>query len=372
MNFRHVAATALGLSLIAGAGQAQMMGAGSDTTPSGTYGPYLRAEGGWNHMNNLNAEGPNSALAGSTKEDEGYIAGGAIGYGFGMFRAEVNIDYRGNSIDSVHISNGPLAGVGGSAAGTVQGTSMMANGLMDLPYSWMGLKPYIGAGAGAVYLKLNSMSQAGTTLVDNGTAVFALQGMAGVRYDLTPQWGLGLEYRFLNGFHPEFQVRGGGNFNTNDYRNHSILLSVTYKFGAPPAPMRASTTAAAAQAPGPQPAPAPAPVAGARQLFLVYFDFDKATITAAGQQVLDAAADAINHDRAVRIELTGYTDTVGTKQYNLNLSRKRAEAVRDYLSRKGIPQNRMDVAWKGEEDLRVPTPNGVREPQNRRVEIVMP
>ena len=372
MRFRHVAAATLGLSAIAGASQAQMVSPGA-YDPTGTYGPYLRAEGGWNGMEHLSPAGP--GLTGSTKEEDGYIGGGALGYGFGMFRAEINIDRRDNSIDSVHISNGPLAGVGGRAAGSVQGTSVMANGLVDLPYHWMGLQPYVGVGVGAVYVKLDSMSQAGTTLADNGDALFAVQGIAGVRYNLTPHWGVGVEYRFLNGFHPEFQARGGGNFNTNDYRNQSVLLSVSYAFGAPPAPpppSSSSVSAAQAAPPPPPPAPAPAPVAGARQLFLVYFDFDKATISAAGRQVLDAAAEAVKRDQAIRIEVTGYTDTMGTQQFNLNLSRKRAEAVRDYLSRKGIPQDRMDVAWKGKEDLRVPTPNGVREPQNRRVEIVMP
>jgi outer membrane protein OmpA-like peptidoglycan-associated protein len=248
----------------------------------------------------------------------------------------------------------------------------MLNGLLDLPYNFFGLKPYIGAGVGAVNEKLKSVSVAGTTLVDDSDNLFAMQAMVGVRYKLTDNWGLGLEYRFLNGFHPSFKDRTGNSFTTNDYRNSSLLLSISYSFGAPPPPPPAATSSAAAYTPPPAPAPQPAPVAGARQLFLVFFDFDKSRITDAGRQVLDAAVDAIKRDQAVRIELTGYTDTVGTQAYNLNLSRKRADAVRDYLSKQGVPANRMDVAWKGKEDLRVPTPDGVREPQNRRVEIVMP
>jgi outer membrane protein OmpA-like peptidoglycan-associated protein len=192
-----------------------------------------------------------------------------------------------------------------------------------------------------------------------------------VRYNLTPQWGLGAEYRFLNGFHPgPFRAAvGGGSFNTSDYRNHSILLSVTYSFGAPPPPAPMMTPAAA---PAPTPAPAPAPSAGARQLFIVFFDFDKSTITEAGRKVLDAAAAAVKSNQSVRIDVTGYTDTVGTSQYNLGLSNRRADAVRDYLSRHGIGADHMNVVGKGKTDLRVQTPDGVREPQNRRVEIVIP
>jgi OmpA-OmpF porin, OOP family len=189
-----------------------------------------------------------------------------------------------------------------------------------------------------------------------------------VRYALTQNWGLGLEYRFLTAFQPSFKDRSGRQFTTSDYRTHSILLSVTYAFGAPPAPAPMVMPAAA-----PAPAPTPPPAAAApRQLFIVFFDFNKSTITAAGRQVLDAAADAIKRDMSVRILLTGYTDTVGTQQYNLGLSKRRAEAAHDYLVHAGVPSNRMNVYWKGKENLRVPTPDGVREPQNRRVEIILP
>ena len=104
----------------------------------------------------------------------------------------------------------------------------------------------------------------------------------------------------------------------------------------------------------------------------MFFDFDKSTITKAGQQVLDAASKAIQQDQAVQILVTGYTDTVGTMKYNMGLSERRADAVRDYLVKHGIPANRLNVGWKGKTDLRVPTPDGVREPQNRRIEILIP
>ena len=61
--------------------------------------------------------------------------------------------------------------------------------------------------------------------------------------------------------------------------------------------------------------------------------------------------------------LTGYTDLAGTQQYNLELSHKRAIAVRDQLVRDGVAASAIAVSWKGKEDPRVPTPDGVREPQ---------
>ncbi len=177
---------------------------------------------------------------------------------------------------------------------------------------------------------------------------------------------IGLEYRFLNGFNPSYKDRTGNKFSTNDYQNHSMLLTLTYSFGAPPPPPPPAPTPAAAEQPAATPAPA------VRQLFLVFFDFDRATITSAGQQVVEAAASAYKGGGKARMELTGYTDLAGTQQYNLELSHKRAIAVRDQLVRDGVPASAIAVSWKGKEDPRVPTPDGVREPQNWRVEIVMP
>ena len=70
--------------------------------------------------------------------------------------------------------------------------------------------------------------------------------------------------------------------------------------------------------------------------------------------------------------VAGYTDLAGTQAYNLRLSQRRADAVASYLAAQGVPKGAMDVKWFGKEHPRVPTPDGVREPQNRRVEIVMP
>jgi outer membrane protein OmpA-like peptidoglycan-associated protein len=366
MRSLRVAALALVLGLIGSAGQAQTM------TGNDTYGIYLRAEGGWNHLNDLSAHGSNGGLAASASTDEGYLLGGAVGMGFGMWRAEINLDWRDNSFGAVHVGfPGTIPKlVSGSGGGDIQATTDMINGYINLPYNWNGLKPYVGAGMGAAILKFNGFSSGGIPISGDASAILAMQAMAGVSYDLTPNWSLGFEYRFLNGFHPgPFRDKSGNTFNTNDYRNHSLLLSVTYSFGAPPQPAPAPMRTAA---PAPMAAPAAAPSTGARQLFIVFFDFDKSSITEAGRKVLDAAAVAVKRDQAVRIELTGYTDTMGTVPYNVKLSERRADAVRDYLSKAGIPANRMDVAWKGKTDLRVPTPDQVREPQNRRVEIIIP
>jgi len=368
MKIRHAAALAFGLSLIGAASQAQTMG--NSPAPGSIY---LRVEGGWNTMDNLSASGAGIGFPISASMSDGYIAGGALGYNVGPFlfggnfRVELGLDYRSNDISRVRAGGVALAG----STGSVDNLAGMVNGIVDLPIDLGGIKPYLGAGAGFASVSLSHVGAAGFLLSNDTDTVPAIQGIAGAKYDLTPNWAVGVEYRFLAGFNMRFHSPVlATDFSTSDYHSHSVLASITYTF-APPPPPPPPVQPAAAPMPAPPPPP-PAATVPPGQFFIVFFDFDKSVITDAGRQVLDAAADAYMKNHPVRIELTGYTDTVGTQQYNLGLSKRRAQAVADYLAKKGVPRKVMDVAWKGKEDLRVPTPDGVREPQNRRVEIVIP
>jgi outer membrane protein OmpA-like peptidoglycan-associated protein len=122
------------------------------------------------------------------------------------------------------------------------------------------------------------------------------------------------------------------------------------------------------------PPPPPPPVAAAPEparTFIVYFDFDKSTLTAAGRNVVDAAAALAKQNVPMHIQVNGYTDTSGTKKYNLALSKRRADTVRAALAGDGVTGDRVTVMGYGEENLRVQTPDGVKEPQNRRAEILI-
>ncbi len=66
------------------------------------------------------------------------------------------------------------------------------------------------------------------------------------------------------------------------------------------------------------------------------------------------------------VQVIGHTDTSGSAAYNQKLSVRRADAVAGALAQAGVPQNAMTVTGVGQNDLKVPTPDGVREPQNRR------
>jgi OOP family OmpA-OmpF porin len=111
----------------------------------------------------------------------------------------------------------------------------------------------------------------------------------------------------------------------------------------------------------------PAPVA-ARE-YRVYFDFDRANLTPEGQQIIDQVAQTIRSGGSARIELVGKADRAGTDQYNQRLSERRARAVQDALLRAGVPRDRLTARAVGEREPPVPTPDGVREPRNRVVEI---
>jgi hypothetical protein len=106
--------------------------------------------------------------------------------------------------------------------------------------------------------------------------------------------------------------------------------------------------------------------------FLIYFNTDQATLGAGAAQVIAAAAQQFQETGAAQIEVIGHTDTVGSAAYNLELSQRRAESVANELIALGVPATAVATVGRGEEDLLVPTADGVDEPRNRRVEIVVP
>jgi outer membrane protein OmpA-like peptidoglycan-associated protein len=189
-------------------------------------------------------------------------------------------------------------------------------------------------------------------------------GGGGVAYAFSPNWQGAVEYRYTDLGTKSFSNPAAGVTDSNEYNFSAVRLSITYRFAPPPPP-----PPMAAPMPAAAPAPAPPPMA---RTFLVFFDFDKYNLTADARRVIDAAAASYKATGSARIDVSGYTDLAGTQAYNLRLSQRRADAVAGYMEKQGVPKNVMDVKWFGKEHPRVPTPDGVREPQNRRVEIVMP
>jgi outer membrane protein OmpA-like peptidoglycan-associated protein len=86
---------------------------------------------------------------------------------------------------------------------------------------------------------------------------------------------------------------------------------------------------------------------------------------------VDQAAQSAKSGNVTQLNVTGYTDTVGSDAYNMRLSRRRAESVSAELEAQGVPSGEIAIYAKGKHDLLVPTADGVREPQNRRVQIIL-
>lgn len=103
--------------------------------------------------------------------------------------------------------------------------------------------------------------------------------------------------------------------------------------------------------------------------FLVFFGFDISAIDRDGSDIVAEVADAFRSSGAARVTLTGHTDRAGASDYNKRLSRRRVEAVRDALVAKGVPAAAITVGPDGEGQPLIDTADGVREAQNRRVEI---
>jgi OmpA-OmpF porin, OOP family len=119
-------------------------------------------------------------------------------------------------------------------------------------------------------------------------------------------------------------------------------------------------------------AAAPAPVkAPEEHHYSVYFDFNRANLSAEARKVVDEVATAAKTDNTVHVRIVGKADLVGTDPYNMALSHRRADTVRATLIADGIAASRINESWVGFHEPPVPTAPGVREPRNRVVEVTL-
>ena len=289
----------------------------------------------------------------------------SLGYGFGNgLRAEIDGSYRGYESDSAK-----LGGLSASSSGRSHAYGVFANILYDVDLRLFGLNtnavvPYFGGGLGYAVWSWDSVrvSRGTSSLkVDDSDGLLTYQAIAGLSFPIQSVPGLSItaEYRFYNEFDdPGLKMAStvGGTTTTKTTaianRNHNFLLGLRYAFNAAP------VVAAAA-----------APVASART-FLVFFDWSKADLTDRARQIIGEAASARGQG-VTRIEVNGFTDRSGPADYNMQLSLRRANAVAAELVRRGVPRNEIVTRGFGEENNLVPTADGVREPQNRRVEIIL-
>jgi len=129
----------------------------------------------------------------------------------------------------------------------------------------------------------------------------------------------------------------------------------------------------AAPAPVVEPAPAPAPAPVADQPIMsfedVNFDFDKATLRPTADAKIDQAVAYVLERNVEKFELRGYADSIGSEAYNVKLSQRRADAVRNAMIKKGAPADRIVAKGYGESDPIASNATKEGRAQNRRVEM---
>jgi OOP family OmpA-OmpF porin len=328
---------------------------------------YLGGEGGWTNLESQHLGGPGFStvtlpgtippvtVPGSAHErwSDGFNVGARGGYQWGPWRFEEEFRYQRNDVDRFSLSPLPTA----PSSGRRDAYAIMTNAIYDFNVGWP-ITPHLGVGVGAVDLH-DSIRTNGVGIAESGDWVFGYQGIAGIRYNIDPRLALDLDYRYLGTTTPSFRTSLGTTYRS-DYQSHNVVASLSFLFNPPPPPP---------PTPSAEPAPPPPP---AQRQFIVFFDWDKDVITPEGMQVVRQAADAYRSGASVQIQVTGYTDRSGSPNYNQRLSERRANNVAKALTGLGVPQNQMMVSGRGENDNRVPTADGVREPQNRRVEITFP
>ncbi len=159
----------------------------------------------------------------------------------------------------------------------------------------------------------------------------------------------------------EYGVDSGFTIGAHFMEPRTFGADIVLDLGAPPSEPE---TPPAAYVPPPVVAPA------APRSYLVFFDFNKSDLTPQATEIVDTAAKNVGPAKVTQLTVTGHTDTVGSDAYNMRLSRRRAESVAAQLEKDGIASSEIEIVAKGKRDLLVPTADGVREPQNRRVQIV--
>ncbi len=338
--------------------------------------------------------------------DYGYDAALFVGYDLGAFRVEAEVSYKRARVDdietSVRFPGAPGTGipVGGAitpdlypaGGGRTSALSFMINGMLDFGDD-DGISGFVGGGVGIARIDYNNIrafsnQPAG---IDDSDSRFAWQVVAGVRQAISDTVDITVRYRFFNADNIR-TVDFRGFESESRFRSHSLLGGITFNFGTPEPPVEVPPCPpgwtrdgnGVCQEPIREPDPvkqcpdgSTIPVAQEcpRQQviypgpFIVFFDWDKDEITPAAAAILDNAAAGYQQVGSASVVLAGHADRSGSDEYNVGLSQRRANNVRAYLAGRGVPDAAITSEAFGESRPLVDTADGVREPQNRRVEI---
>ncbi len=296
------------------------------------------------------------------------------------WRKELEFSYRNN--DLRHLAGDGMGFAGWPDAvleGDVRALSFMFNVIKDFN-SGGTVTPYVGIGAGMARLKADYFGTGGpgTLVVDDKAWEFAYQGIAGLAFQLTEGLALDVSYRYFETLDTKFDATLAAlpTVVDQEYNSHSLFAGLRWNFGAPAAAAPqykdcwdGSSVPVAADCP-PQ-----LDENNAANLdpinVIVYFDYDKANLTPeASNLIKEASARALAND-VNTVVVSGHADRSGGSAYNQALSERRASVVRDSLIANGISADSIRIESYGEDRPAKPTEDGIREPLNRRTEVVI-
>ncbi len=348
--------------------------------PSGSGGaPYIGLGGAYSLLQDIHVHPMDQPLSPGRAEERfgpGFAGAAFAGYALGnglQFEVEGAYDY--NNLNKLSPTAPP-----NRQTGHQESYGGFANAIYVIDPPKLGIdegfvKPYVGLGVGALWTHVDApvvgIDQPSFVHHIGGTsgANFAAQGIVGLAFPIqaVPGLAFSVDYRLIAIPDPDPLT---SNFYTGNTLSkgpiklspifvHLFVAGLAYAFGAPPAP------------PAPAPTPIATPPMAPSRTYLVFFDWDRADLTGRARQIIAEAAQNSTRVQTTRIEVNGYTDLSGTPAYNQGLSVRRARSVEAELVHDGVPMAEIAIRGYGEANPLVQTAQGVREPQNRRVEIIL-
>lgn len=328
---------------------------------------YVRGDLGYNAgADDITGISPTIGASGVSEAEADLFWGLGLGYDFSnQTRLELAYDDRYNDLGAIEVPNFTT-----NSSSNLHSHSLMLNAYYDMleGNKW---QPYVGAGVGIAQSSYSGILGGGSGPVlniDDVDTGLAWQLLAGVAIEINETWALDAGYRYFNLNDPEFEGPLGA-ITAEDASFHTASLGLRHTFGAVPAPIPTPVPT-----PTPTPTPAPrvveAPVCNPVD-FIVYFEWDQSNLTSQAQDVIDAAVAQARECGVSSVRIEGHADKSGSASYNVGLSNRRSEAVKSALVNRGVPTDVIATEAFGETRPAVETPDGKREPLNRRAEVVI-
>ncbi len=297
--------------------------------------------------------------------------GGGLGYAFGNgWRIEAEVVDRFNDTGALEFNGVPaaasLVNTGDLSDSSINSVAILGNVIRDLDTTLpFDIDPYIGAGVGTAQTRFAMRD--GVNAIVNDEWGWAAQAFVGLGIPLTERLTADLEGRYFVTADNDILL-GSLEQRLDEPSSFDVLLGLRYSFGP--------------RAERPQRSAPPAPPAAAANNgqaaivcddvpFIVYFGWDSDVVTDQARRVISNAADQAAECDITRVQIEGHTDRSGSTSYNVDLSRRRANNVRSALISEGVPASVITTSARGESEPQTDTPDGVREPLNRRSEVLI-